>query len=411
MRIRKLIAMLVAITLFVVTLSACYSYSLTASNLMKGVYAQSVDTVELDDSFIHSTTNLSMELFKRAFATEGNVMVSPTSILLALAMTTNGADANTLSQMEQVLGGGISIDQLNKYLFSFVNSLESQKKSRLKIANSIWFKEGGIEINPNFLQTNANYYGADAYAAAFDESTVADINKWADKNTEGMIKEILKEIPDEAIMYLINAVMFDAEWARIYNKGDIIINEFTAFGGNKQTAEFMGSDEYSLILDTQAKGFIKPYYKNKYSFVALLPDEGVSINNYVDSLTGERFLSMVENAQKTKVATKMPKFEFDFSVKLKDILKAMGMIDAFECSGANFSKMGSANGNIYISNVQHKTFISVNERGTRAGAVTSVENDATSAPGHYIILNRPFVFAIIDNATNLPIFTGTVLSI
>ncbi|MCL2675245.1 MAG: serine protease [Firmicutes bacterium] len=388
-----------------------------AGNLMDGVSPQTVNAIGLDADFINSTASLSVDLFQRAFADKEsmgkNVMVSPTSILLALAMTANGANANTLAQMERVLGGGISINQLNRYLYSFVKGLDSQEKSRLEIANSIWFREGVFNVNPDFLQVNADYYGADAYAAAFDNTTVEDINNWCDVNTDGMIKEILDDIPEEAIMYLINAVMFDAEWARIYEENDVRSGQFNAFDGAVQTVEFMRSEESRFIQDVGAKGFIKPYYDNKYSFAALLPDEDILIDDYVASLTGERFANILSNKQTASVLASMPKFEFDFSIGLNDILKSMGMPDAFDPFAADFSKTGTAWGNIFISKVQHKTFISVDERGTRAGAVTSVEDSTESEPSyrHYITLDRPFVFAIIDNATNLPIFMGTVLSI
>ena len=403
--------MAVALLLF----SGC-GLRIEAEDLMRGITPRPVTAVALEgSSFIDSAASFSVDLFRESFAEDENSLISPVSVLLALAMTANGAKNTTLSQMEAVLGGGLEIQELNRYLYSFVNGLHSEKKSRLEIANSIWFRENDFTVNRDFLQTNADYFGADAYSAPFNDRTVRDINNWVKRNTDKMIDSIIDRIPPEAVMYLINTVLFDAEWARIYERSDIRSGQFTAFDGARQTVEFMNSNESRFIQDDNAVGFIKPYHGNHYSFAALLPDENVSIHDYVASLTGERLIRAVNNAQTASVWASLPKFEYDFELSMNDALKALGMVDAFCEEDADLTGIGRAgwgNGNLFINNVQHKTFISVNERGTRAGAVTSVEiNGPTSVPEFvYVILDRPFLYAIIDNATGLPVFMGTVIS-
>jgi len=227
-----------------------------------------------------------------------------------------------------------------------------------------------------------------------------------------MIEEILEAIPAEAVMYLINAIMFDAEWARIYERHEIRSGRFTTFDNREQTVSFMSSTERFFIEDNLATGFIKPYLGGHYSFVALLPNEGVCILEYVDSLTGTNFINTIQEAQTTSVIARLPKFEFDFELSLIESLQALGMIDAFCEFDADLTGLGhSSLGNLFISEVSHNTFVSVDERGTRAGAVTSVEASPSSAPNESIILDRPFVFAVIDTATSLPIFMGTVLEV
>ncbi len=127
--------------------------------------------------------------------------------MLALAMTANGADGQTKAEMEELLGGNIKLNDLNEYLYALVKNMPSNEKNKLKISNSIWFKDADqFSVNKDFLQTNANYYNVVVYKSAFDSQTVKDINNWVNENTDGMIDKILEQINENEIMYLINAV-------------------------------------------------------------------------------------------------------------------------------------------------------------------------------------------------------------
>ena len=392
------------------------SLDISATDLMKGIKAEEVEGKTSDDKFLSAVSDFYFNLFKKTIDDEENSLVSPLSVFLALAMTANGADGNTLEQMEAVLGDGISIDELNEYLYTYINSLKSTEKSKLGVANSIWFRddEGRFTAKPDFLQRNANYYNAAAYKAPFeDKATLDDINNWVKDKTDGMIDKILDSISEDAVMYLINAVVFDARWETVYNKANIASGKFTSISGEEQTAEFMFSEENKYLEDGRAIGFIKPYADGHYSFVALLPDEDVPIDDYIASLTGESFAATIKGATSTLVSAYLPKFSYDYSVKMNDALKELGMPDAFYGSTADFSRLGeSSRGNIFIGKVLHKTFISVDELGTKAGAVTKVEIvDEAYVETKIVRLDRPFVYAIVDNATGLPVFLGTVMNI
>lgn len=190
-----------------------------STDLMEGVSCKTVNSRPADDRFIKSQAEFALALFKESMKDGVNSLVSPLSVTLALAMTANGADGETLAEMEKLLGGDIPIDELNEYLHTYVSRLPSDEKAKLNIANSIWFKddEDSLVVNKDFLQRNADYYGASAYKSPFDDSTVGDINGWVDENTDGMIKKLLDNIPEEAVMYLINAICFDAEWSNPFN--------------------------------------------------------------------------------------------------------------------------------------------------------------------------------------------------
>lgn len=391
------------------------AYVSTEFDLMKEFKANAVAGKDVDADFINSTFNFSIELFKRSCEENKNALISPLSVLLALSMTANGADKETLAQMENVLGNGMSINDLNQYLYSYVNSLPSTKKSKLNIANSIWFRDDAdrLFVENSFLQRNADFYNAAAYKAKFDDNTLKEINNWVDYHTAGMIDKILDEISDSAVMYLINAIVFDAEWETIYKENDVFDHDFTNYNGNIVKVKMMRSEELKFLKDNNATGFIKPYANGNYSFVALLPNEDISITDYVSSLTGSSFSDIIANAKNEGVLAFAPKFSYDYTFKMNDALIDMGIADGFDAYLADFSRLGkSSNGNLFISEVLHKTFISFDERGTKAGAVTKVEINDEAAFGNEVVnLDRPFVYSIIDNRTNLPVFIGTVLDL
>ncbi|HBL83959.1 MAG: serine protease [Clostridiales bacterium GWF2_38_85] len=405
---------LILLSAMLFNLASC-AIEAKAANLMEGIDANVVAGKQIDEKFIDNTADFSIELFKRSLKENENALISPLSVILALSMTANGADNETLAQMEQVLGGDITIDQLNEYLYTYSNSLPSKDKSKFSIANSIWFRddEERLQVVPDFLQKNVDYYNAAAYKSAFDDQTLADINNWVKNNTDGMIDKILDQISDDAVMYLINAIVFDAEWETIYREDQVAKRDFTNMDGTTVNIDMMNSEETKFLKDRSATGFIKPYANDDYSFVALLPNEDISVYDYISSLTGETFLDIITNAQSTGVNATMPKFSYDYTYKMNEALIDMGMPNAFHSEAADFTKMAtSSRGNIFIFEVLHKTFISVDERGTKAGAVTKVEmQDECAFMGETVILNRPFVYAIIDNATNLPIFIGTVTNL
>ena len=408
---------LILICSMAVNLTGCAT-KVQAADLMEGVKANTVTGKTADDAFAQSQMRLAVDLFQSSVleSKDENVLISPLSIQLALAMTANGADGDTKAEMEALLGGEITLEDLNEYLYSYVNNLPSAEKYKLQIANSIWFRddEGRLQVEKDFLQKNADYYGAQAYKAAFDDQTLKDINNWVKDHTDGMIDSILDQIDEDAVMYLINALVFDAEWQHVYDKSDVYKGKFTNIGGTEKQVDMMHSEETVYLQDENAIGFMKPYSGSKYNFAVLLPNEGADIYEYIAGLTGESLMETLSTPQLGMVMATLPKFSYEYELTMNDVLKELGMPSAFSSDTADFSKMAhSSRGNIYIGDVLHKTFISVDELGTKAGAVTKVQMNDESAPmSEWVVtLNRPFVYMIIDNKTNLPVFIGTVMDV
>lgn len=411
---KKPIAFLLAFTL-VLSLTACSQAS--ANDLMTDVPARAVDVLPDMDAGSAAAADFGVKLFQTSLDEGKNTLISPLSVLYALAMTANGADGETLAQMEQVLG--MDCDSLNSYMLAYLDLLPESKAYKMRLANSIWFNDDpNFVVEQSFLQTNADYYGAGAYKAAFDEATRDDINNWVKEHTDGMIPEIIDKIPDEAIMYLVNALAFDAQWDEIYMETQVRSGFFTKEDGTQQDVQMMHSDEHRYLEDELATGFIKYYEGRKYAFAAMLPNEGVTVQQYVDSLTGSHLREILSNPEDILVYTSIPKFETEYDIEMSEILQEMGMTDAFDGTTADFSRLGSYNVdgmNVCIGRVLHKTFISVAEQGTKAGAATAVEmvpEAAAEIPDYKIVcLDRPFVYMLIDCETNLPFFIGTMMDV
>lgn len=342
-----------------------------------------------------------------------SIVISPYSILSALALTMNGASGETLAEMESALG--FTLSELNGFLPSYTASLPSTDKEKLTSANSIWMKDDkNFHVKESFLQRNADLYCADIYSAPFNEGTRLDINNWISDRTDGMIKDMLDEIPPEAVMYLINAVLFDAEWSEPYMKELIRSGEFTNAAGKSETVDLMYDYGYGGFKMDGAVGFVRYYADYGYEFIAVLPDAGTTPEEYLRTLDGKALTDALSGGH-IGANTSMPKFSVETKTLLDPVLEGLGMKRAFDADLADFSELGKyMEGNLYISRVLHQAKIDVDERGTKAGAATIVEIGATGGEPEETIevyLTRPFLFFIADTATHMPIFCGIVNSV
>ena len=415
---RKLWICIIALCLMVsmaLNLTGCTA-SAQAVDLMAGISPGEVEGKDADESFRLSQMDLALKLLRESVKKENeeNLLISPLSVELALAMTANGAAGETRREMETLLGGDLPLELLNEYLYTYIENLPNGDNSKLHIANSIWYRdeEDRLTVEEAFLQTNGDYYGAEVYKAPFDGQTVKDINNWVSGETNGMIDSLVEEIPEDTIMYLINALAFDAKWADPYKKSEVGERTFYTMDGNEVPVEMMYSTEWQYLESPTATGFLKEYKGGSYTFAALLPKNGMDIYEYVYTMEPESLLAMLDEPKSEGGQAGLPKFTFDYEISLKGALEDLGMNEAFSGEKADFSSMAhSTNGNIHISDVFHKTHIQIDEEGTKAAAATQVSIVEECAPVSEwsVILDRPFVFMILDRNTNLPVFMGIVL--
>lgn len=400
----------------VASLASC-AVNVSAEELSAGYVRKADGVPSVGDGFRLSAADFSMDLLREIPMEEGkNVLLSPLSALLCLGMVTGGADGETLAELEAAFG--MDSDSLNESLYAYVQSLYSGEGCEVAIANSIWTKAGdsGFSVNEDFLQKNADFYGAQIYRTPFNGQTVKEINAWVNKHTDGMIKEIIDTVSPDTVMMLINALMFDAKWQTEYEKGDIDKYTFTDYKGNESRVDMMNSSESTYLELDGAIGFAKNYEGGKYSFVGLLPEEGQDVYEFACSIDGEDFISMWDGRTYRPVNARIPEFTYENEFSLVETLRALGVEDMFSPEDADFSGLGeSANGNIFCSDVRQKTFIEVSRNGTKAAAVTWATMECTSAAPMDVVINvfldRPFVYAIVDNATGLPLFVGVVANI
>ncbi len=410
---KKTLSLLLAALLAALPLSGCgRTAPVQAADLLSGIEPSEEAAQPMTGADKAAAAGFAVRLLQQ-YAAEGggeNILLSPLSALYALGMTMSGARGRTLEQMTAVLGLD---EQGMERLCGYAAALSADGETAL--ANSVWMRDDKrLRVEPDFLQKAVDCYGAGLYKAAFDEQTVRDINEWVSEKTGGRIDEIVDEIPPDALLYLVNALAFDAEWETAYLAHQVREGSFTAADGSRSTVQFMHSEERLYLQDGQARGFVKPYAGGRYAFAALLPGEGVSPEEYIASLTGEKLSALLGGAEERTINAVLPKFESGSRLELGRALQAMGMTDAFSDEEADFTGMAAwSAGNIFISRVLHHTAIGVDEKGTRAGAATAVEaikESATSEEIQTVCLDRPFVYLIIDREQALPLFVGVLNS-
>ncbi len=395
-------------------LTGC-TVSVKASELSADYTRTATEEGEVTDAFVAAMADFSLALtnttLSREKADKANHLISPLSAMICLSMLANGAEGETLAQMEAVLG--MSVADLNTCLYAYTKGLYVGEGCKVSLADSIWYREGGnFTVREEFLQTCADWYEAQQYAAPFDEQTRRDINNWAKQYTDGMIDRILEDpIPVETVMYVVNALVFDAKWQEEYEKHQITERTFTSLDGTEASVEMLHSDESTYLTAEGGQGFAKPYKGRAYSFVGLLPDEGVNVYDFAATLTGEAWVAMWQGRETAAVQVRIPEFSYDSFMELTPVLEEMGMVDLFDDKKADLSGIGTTTLlNLYCSGVYQKTYIEVNRNGTKAAAITWATNDEAAMPiePKYVYLDRPFVYAIVDNATGLPLFVGVV---
>ena len=409
MKMKKLLAAVLAAACFL-GLASCASQTIAATDLTKNVkktaQAPSLDEAAQDRT-IEDLIGFGVKLLQNEMG-KTDPLISPLSIAAALSMTANGAVGETKAQMEEVLGA--SADTLSSSFAALQSALKNDKQ--LKLANSIWLKDTPtLHVEDAFLRKNADCFGAGIYAAPFDDSTKTAINDWVKEKTDGMIPEILDKISADSVVYLVNALAFDAKWEDIFETTQVRTGRFTSREGVEQTGDFLYGETSQYLSGEHAEGFLKYYEGQKYAFAALLPEEGMDITDFVSGLTGQALHAILSSPQTETVEFGLPKFKTAFDTELSESLMALGMTDAFDGEKADFSALGSSDeGNILISRVLHKTFIQVDEAGTKAGAATAVDMVTGSAAEypHSVYLERPFVYMIVDMETKLPVFLGAL---
>ena len=428
----KRLTALVLVTLLVLSLAACGADSRAESTLLNaGPGPACIDTAADRQSAQDSIRDFSLDLFRRAADSGENFVMSPLSAATALAMTGQGAGGETAAQIEAVLGTAGesgSLDSCAQWLKEYQETvLQPQEGVEVSCANAVWLRDADrLQVSEDYLQRVRYFFDADVYKAPFDRQTVKEINRWCSQKTDGRIREMLQEIQDSDVFYLLNAIAFDGKWETPYEKEDLWEETFTCeadqdsedpgySGGDADPAlvrevSMMHSTEWGYLTGAHAVGVMKPY-KSGFSFVGILPEAGMSMKEFLASFDGDAWTELLESRTETAVVCGIPEFRTDSSMSLKETLQAMGVTDLFDAERADLQDLAvSEAGNIWIAQALQRSVIEVDRHGTKAASISLFGGNDSAAPMETeVILNRPFVYAVVDDQSHLPVFLGVMM--
>lgn len=404
--------------LMCVTLCCCQSQnpSLTAEYSRSGdipvydFYADEITHPENYDKFANAYNDFAANMLININSGE-NTVISPYSLYTAMALCANGSSGKTLQSCENVMGDVLRISDINSchhYLSSRLTSL-NMDGGKLKDSNSLWINDN-FSVKSQYLQTIVNYYDAEVHRTELAKDGTERINSWINSHTDGEIKNLLSELDDVTLMVLVNTLLFEDDWVTPYNESSISDGTFNGTNG-AENASFMTSNEM-LISSADAKGFIKSYKNTPCKFVAILPNEDVSLDEYIRTLSGQKLNALLSSQSGlNRCIASVPQFELRTKIKLRETLEKMGMDSLFK-NDANFSAL-TMNDGLFVSDVLQESFVKVTPSGTKAGAATTVTVDGAMDNSDFPVLefNRPFLFMIVENEYNLPLFIGTVNSL
>ena len=372
---------------------------------------------ENEHQVVAASNDFGLDFFREVVAQSdgGNVFVSPLSVSMALGMTLNGARGSTEQGMLAALRlEGLDRQQINQSYLDLIELLTTMDPQvTLEIANSIWYRQG-LEVLQEFIDTNVTFFGAVVQALDFSDGGAADIiNAWVAEKTHDLITEIVeKPIDPMLVMFLINAVYFKGDWSSQFDKSDTHADTFHAPQGDETVQMMVQKSDFRIVETTDLSAIELPYGHGLFRMTILLPHADVNVDDVVASLTPEQWEQLqaqFAGAGEREFTVYLPRFELKWETVLNDVLSALGMAEAFDPNRADFSGIVAAGG-LFISRVRHKTYVRVDEEGTEAAAVTSVEVGATSAQPDIFRVDRPFVFVIHDNHSGALLFAGKIVS-
>ncbi|MDH5398141.1 MAG: serpin family protein [Cyclobacteriaceae bacterium] len=392
-----------------VFLSSCYTEEINGPVSLRELTAEEEEVVLSNNDFAIGI------LQKIDSAEQQNYFISPLSISYALGMTYNGAGGTTKEAMAATLGcQDLSPETINQGYKDLKGLLaDADPKVTMDIANSIWYRQE-LNIKGTFNDLVTTYFDAHVSPLNFNDPGAKDIiNQWVADNTNDKIQNMLGQIPPEAVMYLVNAIYFNADWKYKFEKNQTSPGDFFNEDGTISEARFMVSEGVEL-LKYYPPGLTMvdiPYSNGQYAMTVLMPDKSSSTKTIIENLTAHQLNEWYLNADTSAVKLFLPKFKIEYKTSLNDALKALGMGLAFS-DGADFSGLFEEVLPLAITKVAHQTFINVDETGTEAAAATSVEVGITSMPSGppVVRIDRSFIFLIRERHTNTIVFAGKMLA-
>lgn len=401
-----------------VGLSACDSLVDTPDD---GTHQEYVPTggsgpIQLRSALVSQATRdneFALKLFRKMASgvNDSNIVVSPLSISIALGMAWNGAAAETKAEMSDVLEMTGSPDSLvNGYYEVMQKSLPVvDSATTVNIANSLWHTTDFV-VKPSYLTVNRNYFDAEIRSIDFQQPWAKDtINAWVDAKTNHLIPSIVQQTSDQ-VMFLINAVYFKGAWTIPFDPKKTYVASFSNQTGGSSSVKMMCLLDTLRYAETDNAQFLDLTYGNgAYSMTLVLPKSGFNTSNVLASLTPSAWSSAVESLRTQQVQAILPRFKVECDFDLVPTLKSLGMKKAFT-DLAEFPNISVEP--VLISDVKHKTYVEVTEKGTTAAAVTSIGFTTTSMPDFPVfVADKPFLFFIRENGSKVILFAGKMANV
>jgi serpin B len=349
----------------------------------------------------------------RTLPADQNAFLSPLSASMALGMALNGANGETYEEMRTALGLGAlseaAIDQGYRDLMGLLVGLDP--RTEMLIANSMWAREG-FALEPTFTDAGRNFFDAEIASLNFGDPGALDaINGWVSGKTRGRIPTLLEQIDSNEMLFLINAIYFKGKWRTAFDPGDTRTAPFYAADGRERAAPLMHQEETLAYGETDAYQAVDLLYGNgAFAMTVLLPKPGRTPAELLSELDPASWRALAEGFHDAEVSLTLPRFRLEYSRQLREDLESLGMVTAFDEARADFYRIADVRPErLYITRVEQKTFVEVNEQGTEAAAATSVGIGATSAPEIVVMqVDRPFAFAIRERLSGTVVFLGVM---
>ncbi|MDJ1175338.1 serpin family protein [Roseofilum capinflatum] len=409
----KKVGILMTAGLVLVGLWGCFRPT-TPGAIASSPIVTTLDT-PVNSQLTDAQTRFSFKLWQHLLAEQEkeNILISPSSVAIALTMTYNGASGETQTAMHDALElQGMSLSEVNQAYADLKQSLEQNDPSvQLKLANSLWGRND-INFKPDFLEQTQTYYDANLRSLDFtDPATPKHINHWVSQQTQGKIPQIVDRINPNDLLFLINATYFKGDWQNEFNP-NLTQNRpfYLPNGQEKQHPMMFQTGSYDYLETEHFQAIRLPYGEGRFSLYVFLPQPNQSLSQFYSQLNSTTWQTWLGQFTQQDGSITLPRFQLEYGVELKPVLSALGMDIAFS-QNADFSGIDPS---AKIDRVKHKTFIEVNEKGTEAAAVTSVGIVATSIrpPSNpfEMVVDRPFFYAIYDQETQTPLFLGSMVN-
>jgi len=362
----------------------------------------------LERKLISASETFGFTLFEKVCVSDsGNIFISPLSVSMALAMTANGAAGETLTGMLNTLGfGAMTPEEMNQTYQSLIPLLsELDPLTVMQIANSIWIRQT-FDVEQDFITNNEEYYFAQVYRLDFSAPNAPSIiNSWVNEQTHGLIPEVIDSINPLTVMFLINALYFRGIWATQFDPAETEDDLFESTAGPVPCRMMTMDSDLNNFESHLLQAVELPYGNGAFAMAVLLPKRGIGLQAFIDQFDEDLWNEITAGFDTRQLSLRLPRFQIKYEKKLNDILIDMGMADAFDPPKADFTGI-NRNGGLYIGEVRHHSFVSTDEEGTEAAAVTVVTIDLASM--NTMTVDRPFIFVIYEKVENTIIFMGRV---